>query len=151
MAASVVEQIQGILPSARVGLSDFDLIVTDRRLIGAKIGNSGVAGIAGGLIGTAISLSGQDGQRSKYTGMSVDQILAANNSNFEIPLGSIQKGVFNGGISMVTMPTLTLWTTAKKMRFMFTHSYWKKNEGQVEQAKQLLSRALPGRIEFKRA
>lgn len=151
MAASVVEQIQGILPSARVGLSDFDLIVTDRRLIGAKIGNSGVAGIAGGLIGTAISLSGQDGQRSKYTGMSVDQILGANNSNFEIPLASIEKGVFNGGISMVTMPTLVLWTTAKKMRFMFTHSMWKKNVGQVEQAKQLLSRALPGRIEFKRA
>ncbi len=151
MATPYGEQIQGILPSARLGLSDFDLIVTDRRLVGAKIGSSGTAQILGGLVGTALSLQGQDGKRSKYAGMSVDQILASNNSNFEVPLSAIQKGVFNGGISMVTLPTLTLWTTGKKMRFMFTHSYWRKDEGQVQAAKDLLARALPGRIEFKRA
>ena len=149
MAASLGEQILGILPSARVGLSDFDLIVTDRRLIGAKIGSSGVAQLAGGLVGMAISLSGQNGARSKYTGMSVDQILATNNSNFQLPLSAIQRGKFNGGISMVTAPTLVLWTP-KKMRFTFMHSVWRKNTGEVQAAKEILSRVLPGRIEYKR-
>ncbi len=144
------EQVQGILPSARWGLSDYDLIVTDRRIVGAKIGSSGVAGIAGGLVGTAISLQGQDAKRAQYAGMPVDQILASNNSNFQVPLANIQKGVFNAGISMVTMPTLALWTTTGKLRFAFTHSMWKKDDAQVASAKNLLSAALPGRIEFKR-
>jgi len=33
---------------------------------------------------------------------------------------------------------------------MFTHSYWKKNEGQVAYAKDLLTSTMPGKIEFKR-
>lgn len=150
MAAPYAEQIRGILPSARLGLTDYDLIVTERRIVGAKIGSSGAAAIAGGLIGTAVSLSGQDSKRAAYGGMGVDQILASNKKNFQIPLQSVQKGLFNGGVSMVTLPTLTLWTDSGKMKFMFTHSMWSKDAQKVDAARNLLAAVFPGRMEFKR-
>lgn len=133
-----------------MGLTDYDLIVTDRGLVGAKIGSSGLAQIAGGLVGTAVSLGGQDSKRLQYAGMSVDQILATSKKNFQVPLQSIQKALFNAGVSMVTMPTLSLWTDSGRMKFAFTHSFWRKDAQQVESAKNLLSTVLPGRIAFKR-
>jgi hypothetical protein len=144
------EQVRGILPSARLGLTDYDLIVTDRRIVAAKIGSSGLAQVAGGLIGAAVSLGGQDARRAQYMGMDLNRVLASNKKNFDVPLGAVERGEFNAGISMVTMPTLSLWASGKKMKFMFTHSIWKKNEAQVASAKELLASAFPGRIEFKR-
>ena len=150
MSVGAGEQVRGVLPSARLGLTDYDLIVTDQRIVAAKIGSSGLAGAAGGLIGTAVSLSGQDARRAKYAGLDVNQILAANKKNFDVPLAAVERGEFNAGISMVTMPTLSLWAAGKKIRFMFTHSFWKKDEGQVAYAKDLLTSTMPGKIEFKR-
>ncbi len=150
MEGASTEQVQGVLPSARMGLTDFDLIVTSRRIVGAKIGSSGWAQAAGGVVGAAVSMGGQEARRSQYAGMDVNQILASNKKNFEVPLEEVVRGEFNAGISMVTMPTLTLWTPKGKMRLMFTHSYWKKNEGQVQYARDLLSTVFPGRMEFKR-
>ena len=150
VSTSTGEQLRGVLPSARLGLTDYDLIVTDRRIVGAKVGTSGLAQAAGGLIGAVVSLGSQDSRRTAYAGMSVELILAVNKKNFEIPLASIERGEFNPGISRITMPTLALWVHGKKMRFMFTHSIWKKDEAQVGYAKDLLSAAFPGRIEFKR-
>jgi hypothetical protein len=131
-------------------MTDYDLILSDRRIIAARIGSSGLAQVAGGLVGAAVSLSGQDARRAQYSGLDLNQVLAAHKKNFEILLSAIEHGEFNAGISMVTMPTLSLWAGGKKMKFMFTHSFWKKNPGQIDHAKQVLQFALPGRIEFKR-
>ena len=150
MSMGAGEQVRGILPSARLGLTDYDLIVTDRRIVAAKIGSSGLAGAAGGLIGTAVSLKGQDARSAQYGGMDLNQILTSNKKNFDVPLAAVERGEFNAGISMVTMPTLSLWAAGKKIRFMFTHSFWKKDEGQVAYAKDLLTSTMPGKIEFKR-
>ncbi len=150
MEGTPTEEVRGILSSARLGFTDFDLIVTSRRVVAAKIGSSGLAQVAGGLVGTAVSQSGQDARRAQYAGLNVEQILASNKKNFAVRLEQVQRGEFNAGINMVTMPTLTLWTADGKMRFMFTSSFWKKNEAQVQYAKDLLAAVFPGKVEFKR-
>jgi hypothetical protein len=150
LAIGLGEQVRGVLPSARLGLTDYDLIVTDRRIVAAKVGSSGLAQVAGGLVGTAISLSGQDARRAQYAGMDLNQVLSSNKKNFDVAFAAVERGEFSGGISMVTMPTLSLWAGGKKMKFMFTHSIWKKDEAQVEYAKDLLTSAIPGKIVFKR-
>src|SRR2546428_13286819 len=42
VATSPGEQIRGVLPSARLGLTDYDFIVTYRRVVGAPVGASGL-------------------------------------------------------------------------------------------------------------
>src|SRR5207247_6312606 len=70
------ELVVGILPSARMRTTDYDLIVTDRRLVGAKIGTPGLAPAAGFVLGGVVGYSigrglsrGQATQRARYAGL----------------------------------------------------------------------------------
>ena len=80
----------------------------------------------------------------------LDGILSAARKNFEIPYDHVERAVLDGGRSNVTMPTLKLWASGKKMMFAFTQSMWRKDHAQMAFAKQLLSAVMPGRIEFQR-
>src|SRR2546427_7265017 len=116
------EQILGVLSSLRFRLTDYDLIFTNRRMLAAKIGSSGVAQLAAGLVGVAASLARQDGRRSKYEGIPLDRVLAMDAKNFEVPYDAVRSGRFNAGISAVTVPMLKLRTDKGKVFFVFMKS-----------------------------
>lgn len=143
----------GVLASVRKGFTDYDLIFTNRRILAAKVGSSGVAQVAPGLVGLvglSLSRSRQDAHRTRYEGLSVDQILASHRKNFEIPYATVERGVFNRGISMVTMPILTIWVSGRKLQFQFIKSIWRKDSAQVAQARDFLSTTLGPRMQFER-
>ncbi len=150
MAGGSREQVLGVLTSLRAGLTDYDLIFTDSRIVAAKVGSSGLAQAAGGLVGLAISRSGQDSKRDEYVGLSVDQILGAHKRNFAISYAGVERGVFSAGINMVTLPSLTLWVAGEKFKFILAKSVWKKDAAQVAQARALLERVLGARMQFDR-
>lgn len=76
------ETVIGIIPKTEVrpGLSDYDLVVTNKRIIGGKVGSSGLAFLAGGAIGYALSKSRQD--QEKYKDMNPEEVLKAHEKNF---------------------------------------------------------------------
>lgn len=90
----------------------YDLIFTDRRLVGVvtvKTGGARLAGqLLGGVIGGAIAASvakgGADKKRMAYAGMSLDQVASQNAANFAAPYGSIEnskvKGLFSKRLEM---------------------------------------------------
>lgn len=119
------------------------------------IGSPGFAQAAGFVLGGVVGYTigsglthGQDSRRAMYSGLSIDQILLADRSNFQIPLGSIIRGKFNAGINMVTTPRLILWIPGNELTFKFMNSFWFKNKAEVQFTKDLLSRLLPGRLVF---
>lgn len=79
-----------------------------------------------------------------------NQILASDKKNFVIPPAAVEPREFTADFRMVTMRTLTVRAGGRKRKFMFTHSFWKKDESQVAYAEDLWMKALSGRLEFKR-
>src|SRR3989475_12422969 len=112
------ERIVGIVYNAegqvgRIGLPKlYDLIFTDRRLVGVvtvKTGGARIAGqTLGGKIGQAVAASegkdGADKKRAAYAGMPLDQVAAQNPANFAASYGSIEnpkiKGMFSKRLEM---------------------------------------------------
>jgi hypothetical protein len=90
----------------------YDLIFTDRRLVGivtVKTGGARIAGqLLGGVIGQAIAASvakgGADKKRMAYAGMPLDQVAAQNAANFAAPWNTIEnprvKGLFSKRLEM---------------------------------------------------
>src|SRR5207249_9184477 len=114
------ELVVGILPSARMRTTDYDLIVTDRRLVGAKIGTPGLAPAAGFVLGGVVGYSigrglsrGQAAQRARYADLSIDQIIGSDRQNFHIPIAWIERGEFTAGIK-------------------FMNHYWAKDKAEVQ-------------------
>ena len=112
------ERIVGIVYNAegavgRLSLPKlYDLVFTDRRLVGivtVKTGGARIAGqLLGGVIGQAIAASvakgGADKGRASYTGMPLDQIVAQDAANFAAPYNAIEnprvKGLFSKRLEM---------------------------------------------------
>ena len=112
------ERIVGIVYNAegqvgRLGLPKlYDLIFTDRRLVGVvtvKTGGARIAGqLLGGVIGQAVAASiakgGADKKRAAYAGMPLDQVAAQSPANFAAPYSSIEnpkvKGMFSKRLEM---------------------------------------------------
>src|SRR5437773_11343389 len=93
---------------------------------------------------------GHEAQRARYSGLSVDQVFISHQWNFQVALASLDRAEFNAGINMITMPRLTLWIGGTKVQFMFMHSYWSKDKGEVQYIGEVLTKSLPDRIRFKR-
>jgi hypothetical protein len=151
MQEQLQEGIRGILTSLVYKGSTYDLIVTDKRIIGAKVGNVGVPV----NLATAIVLWGFDNGdtrlRERYSGLSLDQIADSHKHNFSVPLSAVDRGLFIAGVSHVTLPRLYLWVRGSKMRFLFGQSLFGKDQEQLNKAKEILSSALGPRLEFKGA
>lgn len=112
------EQIVGVVYGAegqigRMALPKlYDLVFTDRRLVGivtVKMGTARLAGqLLGGVIGQAIAASvakgGADKKRMAYAGMPLDQVVAQDSANFAVPYDLIEnpqiKGVFSKRLDM---------------------------------------------------
>jgi len=131
--------------------------VTDQRIVGAFLGDSGMAQAAGFLLGGVIGYAvgagisrGHEAQRARYSGLSVDQVFLSHQWNFQVALASLDRAEFNAGINMITMPRLTLWIGGTKVQFKFMHSYWSKDKGEVQYIREVLTKSLPDRIRFKR-
>src|SRR5437879_13495190 len=92
MSMGAGEQVRGILPSARLGLTDYDLIVTDRRIVASKIGSSELADAAGGLTGPAVSLKAQDAGRAHYGGTAANKSQTSNKQNIGVPSAADKTG-----------------------------------------------------------
>src|SRR2546426_3308760 len=151
------EELLGILPAARYGQTNYDLLVTDRRIIGAFLGDSGAAQLAGfvlgGVVGYAIGAAlthRQEAQRAKYFGLTVDQIVSSHKWNFQVALDLLGRAEFDGGINMITTPRLALWVGGQKRTFKFMHSYWRKNKAEVQYIRDVLTKFSPNRIRFTR-
>lgn len=144
------ERLLGVLTSLRLMLTTYDLFFTERRIIAAKASSALPAVLAFGVAGLALTSGNPDARLGSYARMSLAQILSSHRKNFEIPLGQLDRAIFDGGRANVIMPTLTLWTRGKKMMFAFTQSMWRKDLAQLNYAKDLLSRVLANRIAFQR-
>src|SRR2546422_10289675 len=102
------EQILGIVYSADgvVGrlslLKTYDLIFTDRRLVGAVVAKTGAASVIGGSLGGAIggaiarsvSGGGAGKRRADYAGLPVDNNVASDKANFSAPDARIENVEF---------------------------------------------------------
>lgn len=76
------ETVIGVIPKTEVrpGLTDYDLVITNKRIIGGKVGSSGLAFLAGGAVGYALSRSIQE--KEKYNDMNPEEVLNAHKKNF---------------------------------------------------------------------
>ena len=150
MEGGTQERLLGVLTSLRLFLTNYDLFLTNRRIIAAKASTVVPGVLAFGVVGLALTPGNPDRRLGRYAGMTLDGILSDARKNFEIPYDHVERAVLDGGRSNVTMPTLKLWALGKKMMFAFTQSMWRKDHAQMAFAKQLLSAVMPGRIEFQR-
>jgi len=112
------ERIVGIVSNAegqvgRMSLPKlYDLVFTDRRLVGivtVKTGKARLAGqLLGGVVGNAIAGSiakgGADQRRASYAGQSLDQIVTRDKANFAAAYTDIEnpriKGMFSKRLEM---------------------------------------------------
>jgi hypothetical protein len=150
MERETEERLLGVLTSLRLFLTNYDLFLTNRRIIAAKASSAVPGVLAFGVAGLALTPGNPDRRLGRYAGMTLDQILSAARKNFAIPYDRVERALLDGGRSNVTMPTLKLWASGKKMMFAFTQSMWRKDHAQMALAKQLVSAVLPGRIDFQR-
>jgi len=150
MEEETEERLIGVLTSVRLFLTNYDLFLTNRRIIAAKAGSAVPGVLVFGVAGLALTPGNPDRRLGRYAGLTLEQILSATRKNFEIPYDRVERAVLDGGRSNVTMPTLKLWALGKKMMFAFTQSMWRLDRAQMAYAKELLSSVLPSRIEFQR-
>jgi len=150
MGAPSPETLLGVLFDLKIGLDDFDLLFTDRRVVAAKTGTSGMGHIVGGVVGAVILSALERTARDRYAGLSPEQILHAHKRNFAIPFASVESAELNGGIPSITIPSLTFRAGGKKTRFGMMSSFWKKDQASIANAKELLRVTLGAKAEFKK-
>jgi len=148
--ATAEERLLGILTSLRLMLTTYDVFLTNKRIIAARASSSLPAFLAFGVAGLALTPGKPEARLGNYAGLTFEQILFGHRKNFQIPLGDLDRAVLNGGRANVTMPTLTLWARGRKIMFAFTQSMWRKDQTQMDYARELLFRLLGGRITFQR-
>jgi hypothetical protein len=144
------ERLLGVLTSARLMLTTYDLFFTERRIIAAKASSALPAVLFFGVAGLALAPKNPEARLGRYGGLSFEQIRSANRKNFEIPMARVERAVFNGGRANVTLPSFTVWASGKKMTFFLTQSMWRRDLAQLGYAKELLSRAIGDRVTFER-
>ncbi len=141
------EQIVGIVYNAegkvgRLGLPKlYDLVFTDRRLVGivtVKTGGARLAGqLLGGVIGQAVAASiskgGADKKRVAYAGMSLDQAVGQDSSNFAAQYNSIENPQIKG-----------LFSKRLEMRVSGKKGIFRLPKDQVPNTQALIARQLPG-------
>jgi uncharacterized membrane protein YqgA involved in biofilm formation len=92
--------------SVLANMKSWDLLFTDRRLICARLVNSGSAVLWGGVIGYGISERMQKKKREELVLKDLDDILVSDKKNFEIPYETISRvelirGAFNGKLKII--------------------------------------------------
>jgi len=120
------EKILGMIPKAQVkpGLTDYNLFITNTRIIGGKVGSSGLAGIAGGAVGHIISRALQD--PNKYKDMNPNDVLNSHKKNFawnfdtDIEAIKLIEGFITSKIKIKFSPLLG----AKKKTIFFSEKYY---------------------------
>ena len=119
----------------------YDLIFTDRRLVGAVTAKTGAAALAGGLLGGAIggviagavAKRGAEDKRSRYANLPLDTIIASDKANFTVPYGRIENPQIKG-----------LFTKSLRLRIEGKKAFFKLPKIQLQQARALVSSRLPG-------
>ena len=144
------ETILGVIRELKIGFDDFDMVFTNRRLAVVKVSTSGYGVVFGGLVGAILTdlLNKEDRDRVGRT--DIEGLVAADKKNFALPYGTIERMELNGGISAVTLPSITLRARGKKWRFGMTSSFWKKDQSSIANAKRLMQTTLGARAEFKK-
>jgi hypothetical protein len=118
----------------------YDLVFTDRRLVGivtVKTGGARLAGqLLGGVIGNVVAASiakgGAEKKRAAYAGMPLDQVVARNSANFAAPYNSIENPQIKGLLSK----RLEMRVGGKKAVFRLP-------KDQVPETRALIGRQLP--------
>ncbi len=146
------EQIIGMIPKTEIrpGVTDYNLFITNMRIIGGKVGASGLAGIAGGSIGYAISRVTID--KNKYANMNPDEILYADKKNFawdinyDIVSLEVKKGLTASKIKVQLSPTLG----NKKKNIFFSNQYfdWVNDVLRKTAGHKLINNQYPGYNQF---
>jgi hypothetical protein len=140
------ESIVGIVSNAegqvgRLGLPKlYDLVFTDRRLVGivtVKTGKARIAGqLLGGVIGQAIAASvakgGADKRRIAYAGMPLDQIVTQDSANFAAPYHAVENPRIKG-----------MFSKRLEMRVSGKKAVFRLPKDQVLQTEALIGRQLP--------
>ena len=149
MAAQPTESVRGVISNTRCGNREYDLIVTDRRILAAVVGSVLNLPVLPFFTNLPVSMGGREAAYERYRSMNLDQIFASDPKNFSIPLTAIRRALLDGGVQWVTLPVLTVWVPEGPFRFEFTNSTLKKDYAGLRFAKDVLSAALPGRLKTK--
>ncbi len=136
----IVYKVDGVVGRLSL-LKTYDLIFTDRRLVGAVVAKTGAASIVGGVLGGAIggaiargiSRSGADSRRAGYAGQQLDTIIASDKANFAAPYNSIENVKLKG-----------LGRKVLHMKLEGKKAVFKLPKDQRDQAKSLLANRFPG-------
>ncbi len=143
------ENVVGTLALLRYKLTDYNLIFTDRRIIAFKTGAAPVAELAALIDGASGRMKIHLPVGLTYPSDMFDRILAAHPKNFQVMYEDVDRGLFNAGISGLTMPMLKLWMKERYVFFAFMKSALWKDKNQIRLAKEILTRTLSTKIEMK--
>ena len=105
----------------------YDLIFTDRRLVGVTVAKAGTAmliggalgGMVGSMIGRSIAKRGADSERAAYAGRPLDDVVASDSANFAIPYNRLENLQLKGLVLRMTLE-------GKKAVFSVPRDQWER-------------------------
>lgn len=143
-SVSGTEAIRVVLPSAvnvASGLG-YDLLVTDRRVIGACVGDL--------RWGYGLAYNGtlrlHQQQRQRYAGLTLNQIVSAGPDNFEISLDKVERVLLEPRDSRFSLPVVSFWMEGQEIRFWLLSSTRHPVDSFVRNAQEVLPLVLPGKV-----
>jgi len=145
----MTEQVTGIIPNVvpkfgsgsgvlMTGMTYFDLIITDRRIIGAKSGSRLLTIAVGGELGDLVV---QRRAGSKFEGLDLEQVLHSDEKNFCWNLDGIIGIEVKKGVYGVTTDRIVFHLASGKQEFIF------RSRSKFNEAQALLSEILRDKIQ----
>lgn len=136
MDERIIGKINGLnLP--KLTNQTYNLVFTDKRIIGEFIGGTGTGFLVGGIIGSAIAKSLHERKSEKMTEVNPEEILSRNKKNFSIDYKDIAE-IFLNKKNIVIMLEEKQKIVGKKSVF-----YFSKNK--FNDVETILLKALPNK------
>lgn len=126
MTEKIIGKVNGLnLP----GITDhyYNLLFTDRRIIGESVGGNGAAFLVGGVIGAAIANAYHKDKSDKMNLQDPDEILSRNKKNFSIEHTNVDNIILKKK-NMTIILDQRQETVGKKAKFYFS----KKQKSEIE-------------------
>ena len=140
---SMEEEVLGVIEKAEGGTGRlYTLYMTSTRFVGINLGSPGIAFLAGGVVGAALSQRAAGKRAEQYRGISLESQLRSDKKNFAIPYAAVNEVVLKPeGLSRATIRIVGAGENIKLAL--------PKKRGYFELAERALSDRVPGKLVIK--
>ena len=137
------EEILGVIERAESGRGRlYTLYMTSTRFVGINLGSPGMAYLAGGIVGAALSQRAAGKRAEQYRNVSLESQLRSDKKNFSIPYEAVNEVVLKPeGLSRAT---IRITGAGEKIKLALP-----KKQGSFDLAQQALSDRLHGKLVVK--